>query len=49
MMQSVADTLTAEWKDSGTKVVALTDYHSGRNSVQAKVNAAIAQLRALQR
>jgi creatinine amidohydrolase/Fe(II)-dependent formamide hydrolase-like protein len=28
-MRNVADKLTAEWKDSGTKVFALTDYYEG--------------------
>lgn len=48
-MQHVADTLNAEWQDSGTKAVALTDYYRGRKGVESKVNAAIAQLRALSR
>ena len=48
-MRNVTETLNAEWKDSGTKAFALTDYSSGRKGVESKVNAAIAQLRALQR
>jgi creatinine amidohydrolase len=82
-MKNVTDTLNAEWKDSGTKVFALTEYYEagrdnragisetsrmlhvkpagvrksqnptkataeiGRKSVELKVSAAIAQLRAL--
>ena len=46
-MTNVADALNEEWKDSGTKVFALTDYYSGRKGVESKVNAAIAQLRTL--
>jgi creatinine amidohydrolase len=46
-MKNVTDALNAEWKDSGTKAFALTDYYSGRKGVESKVNAAIAQLRTL--
>ena len=40
-MQKVADALTAEWKDTGVKVYALTDYYNvGRDNYRAYMQAA---------